>query len=237
MANTGPISEATLRRMPTYLHLLYRYLERGEENVSCSAIGAELNLDPTQVRKDIEATGVIGKPRVGFAVVGLIGAIEEFLGWNKVNEAFLVGVGHLGTALLGYQRMQNYGVSIIAAFDADLSKVGTQIHGREVLAIERLTDLAKRMHVHVGIITVPAEHAQKVADVMVAGGIQAIWNFAPVSLRVPEHVLVRNEELYYSLAALSRKLAQNFNMNNAHRQEVSTHGNDASAAAEPLTQV
>jgi redox-sensing transcriptional repressor len=203
------VPQATLRRLPVYLHLLRRHRDEGAQQVSCSDIGRELNLDPTQVRKDMEVTGTVGRPRVGFNVAALIDAIEDFLGWNKVNEAFLVGAGNLGTALLGYERLKNYGVHIVAAFDADPTLIGKEIFGRQVLSVQRLGDLVARMHVLIGIITVPGQHAQAVADMMVAAGIRAIWNFAPASLRLPKHVIVQNEELYYSLAALSRKLADN----------------------------
>jgi redox-sensing transcriptional repressor len=207
MAYGGLVSEATLRRMPTYLHYLRRCQEEGTTFISSGEIGSELGLDPTQVRKDVEVTGIVGKPRVGFSVAELALAIEEFLGWNKLTEAFLAGAGNLGTALLGYDRLKNYGVHIVAAFDSDPRKVGTEIYGRQVLSIDRLANLAERMHVLIGIITVPADQAQAVADQMVAGGIQAIWNFAPVNLRLPKHIIVQHEELYYTLAALSRKLA------------------------------
>lgn len=230
------VSQATLRRLPTYLHLLRRYKTEGNEFVSCTDIGAELGLDPTQVRKDLEVTGNAGRPRVGFTIAALIDAIESFLGWNKVNEAFLAGAGNLGTALLGYDRLKDYGVHIVAAFDADPAKVGTEIYGRQVLPIERLAVLAARMHVLIGIITVPGDRAQQVADMMVAGGIQAIWNFAPVSLRLPKHIIVQNEELYYSLAALSRRLADS--MKQAQQTGgATTDASDATAAAEPVAQV
>lgn len=220
------VSEATLRRLPTYLHLLRRYREMGAQNVSCSAFGRELQLDPTKIRKDLEVTGIVGRPRIGFSVVPLIEAIETFLGWNNMNEAFLVGAGNLGTALLCYDRLKNYGVHIVAAFDADPAKIGTEVCGCQVLAIARLAGLAKRMHVLIGIITVPAEHAQSVADTMIAGGIRAIWNFAPVSLSLPKHIIVQNEELYYSLAALSRKLADNLRQT-PPAEGSNTHGTDA----------
>jgi redox-sensing transcriptional repressor len=207
MKHEAGVSQATMRRLPVYLHLLRRHQDDGVQYISCSDVGRELGLDPTQVRKDLEVTGNVGRPRVGFTVAALIEAIESFLGWNKVNEAFLAGAGNLGTALLGYGRLKNYGINIVAAFDADPARIGREIYGRQVLSVERLADLAVRMHVLIGIITVPAEHAQAVADVMVAGGIRAIWNFAPVSLRLPASIIVQNEELYYSLAALSRKLA------------------------------
>lgn len=234
MAIEPYVSEATLRRLPAYLHLLRRYKEEGVEAISCSDIGRELSLDPTQVRKDFEVTGCVGRPRIGFVVTALIDAIETFLGWNNVNEAFLAGAGNLGSALIGYDRLKDYGVHIVAAFDADPKKIGTEVYGRQVMPIGRLTDLAQRMHVRIGIITVPGEHAQSVADAMIAGGIRAIWNFAPVSLQLPKHVIVQNEELYYSLAALSRKVADQLRQSHTPGG-LTTDGSDASATANAVT--
>ena len=141
-----------------------------------------------------------GRPRIGYPLADLITGLEEFLGWNNVNEAFLVGAGHLGAALLGYPKFSDYGLNIIAAFDSDPAKVGHPIHGKDVLPLSKLANLARRMHVLIGIITVPDTAAQEVADQMTSGGIMAIWNFAPVQLHVPANVIVHNENLYVSLA-------------------------------------
>ena len=178
--------------------------------VSCSTIGRDLKLVPVQIRKDLQYTGIVGRPKTGYAVRELIQAIETFLGWNNVNEAFLAGAGNLGTALLGHERFSRFGLHIVAAFDTDPGKVDQWIHGKAVMPLDKLAELAQRMSIHLGIITTPAEVAQNVADEMVCGGIQAIWNFAPVKLRVPENIIVHNEDLYSSLASLSWKLAQRF---------------------------
>jgi len=201
------ISEPTLRRLPHYHRYLKSLAEQGRDVVSCPNIGAALGLDPTQVRKDLEATGAVGRPRVGYSIPRLLEAIETVLGWNNVSQAFLAGAGHLGAALLGYRRFAESGLEIVAAFDTDPAKIGRPLHGREVLPLEKLPQLARRMHVMVGILAVPAEAAQAVADLMVEGGIRAIWNFAPVRLRVPETVIVQHEDLHASLAALTQKLA------------------------------
>lgn len=177
-----------------------------------------MNLVPVQVRKDLQYTGIIGRPKTGYAVHELIQAIETFLGWNNVNEAFLAGVGNLGTALLGHERFSRFGLRIVAAFDIDAGKIDRRIHDKAVLPLDKLADLAQRMSIHLGIITTPAEVAQSVADEMVRGGIQAIWNFAPLRLRVPEHVIVHNEDLYSSLASLSWKLAQRFQIEPIKRE-------------------
>jgi len=204
------IPQPSLRRLPQYHHYLVELEAKGISRVSCSVIGQDLGLVPVQVRKDLQYTGIIGKPKTGYSVPELIRSIETFLGWNNINEAFLVGAGNLGTALLGHERFSKFGLRIVAAFDTDPAKVGRWIHEKAVLSLDKLADLAPRMSIHLGIITTPAEVAQAVADEMVKGGIQAIWNFAPVKLNVPAHIIVHNEDLYNSLASLSWKLARRF---------------------------
>jgi redox-sensing transcriptional repressor len=206
------IPQPSLNRLPQYHHYLMDLKAKGINTVSCSLIGVDLNLLPVQIRKDLQYTGIVGKPKTGYAVPELIAAIETFLGWNNVHEAFLAGAGNLGTALLGHERFSSFGLRIGAAFDTDPEKIGQWVHGKMVLPLEKLADLAKRMSIHLGIITAPAEYAQSIAEEMVAGGIQAIWNFAPVQLKLPPHVIVHNEDLYSTLASLSWKLAQRFNI-------------------------
>lgn len=206
------IPQPSLRRLPQYHHLLIELKSKGINQISCSVIGRDLNLVPVQVRKDLQYTGIVGKPKTGYNVDELIRSIEAFLGWNNINEAFLVGAGNLGTALLGHERFSNFGLRIVAAFDTDPIKIGTWIHGKSVLPLEKLADLALRMSIHLGIVTAPAEYAQKIADEMVLGGIQAIWNFAPVRLKLPSHIIVHNEDLYSSLASLSWMLAKRFHV-------------------------
>jgi redox-sensing transcriptional repressor len=209
------VSEPTLKRLPLYHRFLKELLQREQEAVSCTGIGAELKLDPTQVRKDLEAAGISGRPRIGYATAAVVDGIERFLGWKKVSEAFLVGAGSMGSALLGYRKFEECGLKIVAAFDTDPGRIGRKIHGKHVLALGKLADLTRRMHVLIGIITVPAEQAQAVAELLVEGGVRAIWNFAPVRLRVPEHIIVHNEDLYCSLASLSQKLGQALETNPA----------------------
>lgn len=199
--------EPTLKRLPLYHRFLKEAQGCGRETVSCTDIGSDLKLDPTQVRKDLETAGINGRPRIGYGVAKVIDGIEEFLGWKKLNEAFLVGAGSMGSALLGYRKFEECGLKIVAAFDVDPEKVGRKIHGKHVLPLEKLGQLARRMEILIGIITVPAPEAQGAADLLVSGGIRAIWNFAPIQLRVPSDIIVRNEDLYCSLAALSQKLA------------------------------
>lgn len=200
--------EPTLRRLPLYYRLLKQLRETGRTGVSCTLIGAELRLDATQVRKDIEMTGTVGRPKVGYDVNELICAIEKFLGWDNLTEAFLVGAGSLGEALMGYPGFSECGLSIVAAFDVDPNKCHRVIHGKHVRHISKMTGLMRRMRVRFGIITVPASEAQQAADLLIEGGVLAIWNFAPAKIQAPERVIVTNEDLYCSLAVLSQKMTR-----------------------------
>jgi len=200
------IPEASLRRLPVYYRSLQGMSAAGVTQVSCADLARVLGLDPTQVRKDIEMTGIVGKPRVGYELGELVLWLENFLGWNRPKEAVLAGAGSLGSALLGYEKFRKHGMEIVACFDIDPEKIGQQIHGREVQPLISLPDFVRQSHALVGVIATPAAAAQKVADLMVAGGICAIWNFAPAHLLVPPRVILQNEDFYHSLASLSFKL-------------------------------
>jgi redox-sensing transcriptional repressor len=112
----------------------------------------------------------------------------------------------LGSALLGYEKFRSHGMELVAVFDIDCRKIGQRIHGREVQPLFYLPDFVRRRHTLLGLIATPADAAQSVADLMVTGGIRAIWNFAPAHIQVPERVILQNEDLYHSLASLSFKL-------------------------------
>jgi redox-sensing transcriptional repressor len=198
--------EPTLRRLPVYHNFIKKVAESGVEYVSCTQIADALGLVPIQVRKDLELTGTVGKPKVGYPAEVLMKSIEAFLGWHNATDAFLVGVGNLGAALLGYPGFQEHGLNIVAGFDADPLKEGTCIKGKKVFSIKKMPALIKRMNIKIGILAVPAAHAQATADLMVQSGIQGIWNFAPLRISVPEHVIVQHENLASSLAVLSSKL-------------------------------
>jgi redox-sensing transcriptional repressor len=196
----------TLKRLPLYLGLLRKMKENGEEYASGTVVAKELGIDPIVVRKDLAITGAVGRPRLGFPMDEIISAIEDFLGWSNTSDAFLVGVGNLGRALLGHKGFEQHGMRIVAAFDSNPEIIGQTIHGRTVRDIATMPELARRMHVQIGVLTVTASVAQEVASAMVEGGIRAIWNFTPTTLDVPEHVILQREELASSLAVLSHRL-------------------------------
>lgn len=206
MANVKVQKLPTIRRLPTYLYKLSEMRKAGISIVATPELARYMNLGEIVIRKDLAITGVSGQPGVGYKVKELIEAIKSYLNWDNASEAILVGAGSLGSALLGYEGFEEYGLKIIAAFDADPGKIGTEIHGRSVFGVDRLAELVRRLQVRIGIICVPAAFAQEVADAMVAGGIRGIWNFANVSLKVPEEVVVQREVIAGGLAVLSVKM-------------------------------
>ncbi len=193
----------TIRRMPAYLRILRAALASEAKVVSGAHIARELQLEPIQVRKDFGFLGVTGKPRIGYEAQPLAEAIETLLGWDNTNDAFLIGAGRLGTALIGYEGFRRHGLEIVAAFDSDPSHAGKEINNVKILPMDTMIDLARRMHVHIAVLTVPAAVAQEVTNMLVQAGIMGIWNFSPVKLTVPKNVVLQDEDLSRGLAELS----------------------------------
>ncbi len=198
----------SIRRMPMYYRLLARELEAGRTQISSAYIAEALGMEPIVVRKDFTLFGIIGKPKIGYETEEALQVIDSLMNSRDSNEAFLVGVGNLGQALLSYRGFEHMGLDLIAGFDVDSDIVGRRIQGREIFALVELPRLAKRLHVKTGILCVPEEAAQDCADAMVDAGIEGIWNFAPVRLQVPDYVVVQNEDLAEGLAILIVKLNQ-----------------------------
>lgn len=205
------IPKQLLLRLPNYLNYLKTLHKEQPDlaNISAPVIAVALGQNEVQVRKDLSfISSTAGRPKTGFAVCDLIRDIERVLGYDSVTEAVLVGVGHLGRAFLAYKGFDDYGLRILMAFDRDALLDGGTVAGKRVMGMDRLQDFCQRVKVHIGIITVPADAAQEVCDQLVQAGVLAIWNFAPVHLSVPDHVLVQNENMVASLARLSAHLAK-----------------------------
>ncbi len=199
------VSKAVLKRLPGYLAYLKSLSGEGSTYISATALANALGMGEVQVRKDLAMVSDGGRPKVGYLRESLIDDIEQFLGYDYTNAAVLIGAGKLGLALLGYSGFDAYGLNILAAFDAKPSVTETQ-SGKPVLPMEKLESFCKANKVCMGIITVPAQHAQSVCEKLIASGIKAIWNFAPTHLDVPENILVQNEDMATSLAVLSMHL-------------------------------
>ena len=196
----------SIRRLPTYLYKLKEMDRAGVGIVATPELARYMNLAEIVIRKDLAITGVSGQPGVGYRVPELIAAITRYLKWDTPVEAVLMGAGSLGHALLGYEGFADFGLRIVAAFDTDPAKIGDSVHGRAVMAAEAVESWLKMHPVPLGIICVPASHAQEAADRLIAGGVRGIWNFANVSLKTPDDVVIQREVIAGGLAVLSVKL-------------------------------
>lgn len=196
------ISKSVLKRLPSYLTYLKSMPDDAPTHISATALASALGMGEVQVRKDLAIVSDGGRPKIGYPRETLITDIEQFLGYDNTTDAVLIGAGKLGQALMGYSGFSDYGLNIQAAFDANPPMEKTE-DGQPIYHISKLEHFCKVHKVLMGIITVPAAHAQEVANTLVAGGVKAIWNFAPVHLDVPKNILVQNENMATSLAVLS----------------------------------
>jgi len=188
------IPEKVINRLSLY-HFIFDNLSENEQYISSTKIAQLLNIDDSQVRKDIKYLDNSGKCRVGYEVKKLKFAIEEKLGFKQNRDAFIVGAGNLGSALAKYDSFKDYGLNILAMFDNDPKKIGTIINGKEVFDLTKVSNLALRLGVDIAILTVPKEYAKSAANYLAGAGIKYIWNFTPCILDVPKDVKVWNENL------------------------------------------
>lgn len=198
----------TIRRLTRYVSIIQKLKDEKTEYISSTEVANIMGIDPIQVRKDLEFTGITGFPRLGFKTDELYAAIKEILNWNNPKEAFLVGAGSLGQAIIGYERFKSCGINIIAGFDSNPELIGKKVSKIEIFAVNKLPGLINRLNVKIGIICVPASSAQNITDIMIDNGILAIWNFAPIQVHVPSDIILENVQLSQSLGILTHKLAQ-----------------------------
>lgn len=196
------VSKSVLKRLPGYLAYLKSLPEDSSANISATTLANALGMGEVQVRKDLANVSDGGRPKIGYHRDSLIADIEQFLGYDNTTDAVLIGAGKLGRALMGYSGFEEYGLNIQAAFDIAPTAEKTE-DGHLIYPIAKLEHFCKVHKVLMGIITVPAEYAQETADRLIACGVKAIWNFAPVHLDVPHQILVQNENMATSLAVLS----------------------------------
>lgn len=174
--------------------------------VTSAQIADALDIDPTQVRKDFGAIGILGMGRVGFDVCEVCRAIRVVLGFDQNHNAILIGTGHLGGALLAYSGFARYGLEIVAAFDNDDRRIGSRVAGHTVKPMRAMTPFIKSRKIRLAILTTPVTVSQKLTDRLVTVGVKAIWNFTPTRLTVPPGVLVRNEHISIGLSEIAYHL-------------------------------
>ncbi|MDD4657562.1 MAG: redox-sensing transcriptional repressor Rex [Eubacteriales bacterium] len=197
------IPDVVIRRLPVYLRYLQQLQFYDVDSVSSQQMGHDLNLNPAQIRKDLSIFGDFGIKGKGYRVADLSQKLSGILGLDKEIPIVLVGVGNLGAALCRYNRYQQTTTKIVGLFDGHPSKIG-QIHGSyEVRPMEELVSFVRQQDIKMAIIAVPVAAAQSVCDILVAAGIRAILNFAPVLLNVPDSVRVQNSDVTAELQALA----------------------------------
>lgn len=203
MKNRENIPKATIERLPLY----YRCLDKMDtfedvEVVSSKDLGGKLDIPSTQVRKDLSYYGEFGRRGVGYNVNELKNSVGKILGVDRVWPAVLVGAGNLGRALVNYRSFSMMGFEITHVLDNDLDKIGNVINEREVKSAQEMAEIVEKNEIKLGVIAVPTEAAQDVADKMIEAGIKAIWNFAPTRLYVPDEIEVKNEDLAVGIVSL-----------------------------------
>jgi len=199
------ISNAVLKRLPSYLSYLRGLSDQDSPYISATTLAKALGMGDVQVRKDLAMVSDGGRPKVGYLRENLIEDIEQFLGYDNTTDAVLIGAGKLGQALMDHKGFEEYGLNILAGFDTNPTRDCTE-DGHPIYPMENLESFCRSNKVLMGIITVPAPYAQEICDKLIDCGIKAIWTFATVHLEVPPHILVQYENMATSLAVLSMHL-------------------------------
>lgn len=204
------IPKKTVYRLSIYLRCLEQFGENAVTTVSSQALAHAAGVKPTQLRKDFTSFGHIGKRGLGYDVVRLRDKIAEVLGRAHLQPVVIVGVGNLGAALMAYGGFRREAFEIMAGFDIDVKRQRRKTFAQPIYHLDRLDPFVRQHHVKMAIITVPPAVAQDVASRLIAGGVTAILNFAPVVLHVPPNVVVSNVNLAIELENLSyfRSLAE-----------------------------
>ena len=199
--------EPTLRRLPWYLAYVRLLERRNIEYVSSTQISKEINVDASQIAKDLSFLNIKGKTRIGYEVSMLVKELTDFLGFKSRHKAFVIGAGSLGAALMQDSGLSQYGLNIVAGFDVDPNLIGSNVGG---IPIYDMTELAQRQQeygVTIAILSVPVEHAQEATNVIVSSGLKAIWNFTPFRIKVPDDIVIQNTSIYAHLALIYNRMS------------------------------
>ncbi|HGY54347.1 MAG TPA: redox-sensing transcriptional repressor Rex [Caldithrix abyssi] len=203
------ISDSTISRLSTYYRTLNRLIDQGVKTVSSDTIAEINDITSAQVRKDLSFFGAFGKRGLGYNTEALKEEISRILGLKKTWNVALAGVGNIGKALIDYEEFRKQGFIITALFDRDEKKVGKEIKGLKIHHIENVCQITREKNIEIAIIAVPAKNAQDVVDQFITCGVRAFLNFAPITIKVPPNVQVKNENMSIELEALSYYLTQN----------------------------
>lgn len=206
--NRTILPEPTIRRLPWYLSYVRMLDNLHVEYVSSTQISKELNVQSSQIAKDLSFLNIRGKTRIGYEVNSLVSELEDFLGFNRQHDAVVIGTGSLGTALMQDHGLVNYGLNIVAGFDVRSEVIGQSVGGVPVYAIDELAAWQREHGVSIAILTVPVERAQETADLAIASGMTALWNFTPYRIKAPEDIVIANTSIYAHLAIIYNRMHQ-----------------------------
>ncbi len=206
--NRTILPEPTIRRLPWYLSYVRMLDNLHVEYVSSTQISKELNVQSSQIAKDLSFLNIRGKTRIGYEVNSLVSELEDFLGFNRQHDAVVIGTGSLGTALMQDHGLVNYGLNIVAGFDVRSEVIGQSVGGVPVFAIDELAAWQHEHGVSIAILTVPVERAQETADLAIASGMTALWNFTPYRIKAPEDIVIANTSIYAHLAIIYNRMHQ-----------------------------
>jgi redox-sensing transcriptional repressor len=207
VSNNGKVPVPTLERLATYLRFLIDLEQSRVNTISSAEVERQTGINAAQFRKDLSYFGEFGKPGVGYNVHDLQNRIARILKIDREQRIILVGAGNLGSALVGYPGLKEHRFNLVAVFDNNYGKIGRPLWNLEILDVVRIPEVNAKLHARIAILAVPAGAAQNVAETLVGAGIHAILNFAPVLLRVPDYVFVRNVSFLQELAVLSYHLS------------------------------
>ena len=213
--NQTILPEPTIRRLPWYLSYVRMLDNLHVEYVSSTQISKELNVQSSQIANDLSFLNIRGKTRIGYEVKSLIMELENFLGFNREHDAVVIGTGSLGTALMQDHGLEHYGLKIVAGFDIRPEVIGKRLGGLPVYDINELAAWLREHPVSIAILTVPVENAQEIADLVIASGMTALWNFTPYRIKAPEDVVIANTSIYAHLAIIYNRMQ---NTNSESRQ-------------------
>jgi redox-sensing transcriptional repressor len=190
--DTIDIPDVVIRRLPIYARSLRYLLNENKFSVSSQELGDRINVTAAQIRKDLSYFGEFGKQGIGYDVEKLLGHIERILGLDQAWRVALVGVGHLGQAIARYEGFRSQGIDIVALFDSDPQKIGHEVAGLLISDDAQIPEVVRRENIKMAVVAVPASRAQEVVDTLVAAGVRAVLNYAPITVQVPNGVWVRH---------------------------------------------
>lgn len=197
------IPDVVIRRLPIYVRTLTNLQEQDQASVSSEELARLIGVTAAQIRRDLSYFGKFGKQGKGYDIAYLRNIIEEILQLDRTWNMVLCGMGKLGHAIANYRGFRRSSFAIVGLFDADESSEGQEVNGMEIRPMSELAETVRRENIRVGIIATPRKSAQETADMLVAGGIEAILNYAPVILDVPEHVTVREIDPVSALQSMT----------------------------------